>query len=95
MDPCKSMGPNEIHPRILKELADAIAKLLSMIFEWSWESRDILTDWKLANIVPVFKEILLDKMSRTQLDKHIMLWRSNWLMGRAQRIIVNGVTSDW
>ncbi|KAF4794919.1 Latent-transforming growth factor beta-binding protein 1 [Turdus rufiventris] len=46
-------------------------------------------DWKLADIVLIFKEgkkeypgnyrILLDKMSSTQLDKHAMGWVSNWL----------------
>ncbi|KAJ7404466.1 RNA-directed DNA polymerase from mobile element jockey [Willisornis vidua] len=49
---CRSDG---IHPRILKELADVIAKPL-LIFEWSWESRDVPADWKLVNIVPVFKK---------------------------------------
>ncbi|KAJ7409319.1 hypothetical protein WISP_115586 [Willisornis vidua] len=39
--------------------------------------------------------ILLYNMSIAQLDKHIMWWVSNWLMDQAQRVIVNGVTSDW
>ena len=39
--------------------------------------------------------ILLDKMSSIQLDKSIICWESNWLTGRAQRVIVNGVTSGW
>ncbi|KAJ7422118.1 rna-directed dna polymerase from mobile element jockey-like [Willisornis vidua] len=39
--------------------------------------------------------ILLDKMSSTQMDKHIMWWASSWLTHRAQRVIVNGITSDW
>lgn len=30
--PCKSMGPGDIHPRVLKDLADIIVKLLSMGF---------------------------------------------------------------
>ncbi|KAJ7418313.1 hypothetical protein BTVI_29694 [Pitangus sulphuratus] len=34
-------------------------------------------------------------MSSTQLDKYIMWWVSNRLMGQAQRVTVNGVTSDW
>ncbi|KAJ7400015.1 RNA-directed DNA polymerase from mobile element jockey [Pitangus sulphuratus] len=55
LDPYKSMGPDGIHHRILQELADVIAKPLS-IFEWSWESGEIPADWNLVNIAPVFKK---------------------------------------
>ncbi|KAJ7419742.1 hypothetical protein WISP_52371 [Willisornis vidua] len=54
LDPYKSMGPDEIHPRILKELPHVITKSLSMVFEWSWESREIPVDWKVINIVLIF-----------------------------------------
>ncbi|KAJ7395092.1 RNA-directed DNA polymerase from mobile element jockey [Pitangus sulphuratus] len=55
-NPGKYMGPDRIHPRILKLLADDIAQPLSMIFEWSWESREVPADWKLENVDPVFKK---------------------------------------
>ncbi|KAJ7423231.1 Ubiquilin-1 [Pitangus sulphuratus] len=55
LDPYKSMGPDGIHPRILKKSADVITKSL-MIFEWSWESREVSADWKLVNIVLIFKK---------------------------------------
>ncbi|KAJ7406077.1 hypothetical protein WISP_136216 [Willisornis vidua] len=32
--------------------------------------------------------IPLDKISSTQLDKHIMWWVSNWLMGQAQKALL-------
>ncbi|GAB0182551.1 mitochondrial enolase superfamily member 1 [Grus japonensis] len=186
LDAYKSMGPDGIHPRVLRELADVIVRPLSIIFEWSWESGEVSVDWKLANVVPIFKKgkkedpgnyrpvsltsvpgkivekimlgviekhlkdntvighsqhgfvrgracltnlvsfynkvthlvdqgkpadvifldfskafntvsysILLDKMSSIQFDKNIVRWVSNWLMGRAQRVMVNGVTSGW
>uniref|UniRef100_A0A8C0A0D2 Reverse transcriptase domain-containing protein n=1 Tax=Anas zonorhyncha TaxID=75864 RepID=A0A8C0A0D2_9AVES len=186
LDPYKSMGPDGIHPRVLKELADVIAEPLSIIFQRSWESGEVPVDWKLANVVPIFKKgqkedpsnyrpvsltsvpgkimekmvlelieahlgdkavigpsqhgfvkgrscltnlisfydkitrmvdqgkpadvifldfskafdtvshrILLDKMSTIQLNKNIIRWVSNWLTGRAQRVMVNGAASGW
>uniref|UniRef100_A0A8B9C2S8 Reverse transcriptase domain-containing protein n=1 Tax=Anser brachyrhynchus TaxID=132585 RepID=A0A8B9C2S8_9AVES len=43
----------------------------------------------------VSRRILLDKMSSIQLNKNITRWVSNWLTGRAQRVVVNGTTSGW
>uniref|UniRef100_A0A8B9CHE2 Reverse transcriptase domain-containing protein n=1 Tax=Anser brachyrhynchus TaxID=132585 RepID=A0A8B9CHE2_9AVES len=43
----------------------------------------------------VSHRILLDRMSGIQLNKNIIRWVSNWLTGRAQRVVVNGATSGW
>ena len=42
LDPCELMGPNQIHLRVLKELADVIVRPLSTIFQCSWESGEVL-----------------------------------------------------
>ncbi|KAK4814166.1 hypothetical protein QYF61_009984 [Mycteria americana] len=47
----KLMGPDEMHPWILGETEG-----LSIIFEKSWQSGEIPTDWKTGNITPIFKK---------------------------------------
>ncbi|CAM4529551.1 unnamed protein product [Caretta caretta] len=51
-----SMGPDALHLRVLKELADVIAEPLAIIFENSWRSGEVPDDWKKANVVPIFKK---------------------------------------
>ncbi|CAM5077534.1 unnamed protein product [Eretmochelys imbricata] len=50
------MGLDELHPRVLKELAAVIAEPLAIIFENSWRTGEVPDDWKKANVVPIFKK---------------------------------------
>ncbi|CAM5121725.1 unnamed protein product [Eretmochelys imbricata] len=56
LDEHKSMGPDALHPRVLKELADVIAEPLAVISENSWRLGEVPDNWKKANIVPIFKK---------------------------------------
>ncbi|KAK4828141.1 hypothetical protein QYF61_023939 [Mycteria americana] len=186
LDTHKSMGPDEIHPRVLKELADVLTKPLSIIYQQSWLTGEVPGDWRLANVTPIYKKgrkedpgnyrpvsltsvlrklmeqiilsaitgdvednqgikpsqhgfrkgrscltnlisfydkvtrlvdegkvvdvaylnfskafdtvshsILLEKLAAHGLDGCTLRWVKNWLDGRAQRVVVNGVKSSW
>ncbi|KAK4832422.1 hypothetical protein QYF61_023101 [Mycteria americana] len=186
LDTHNSMGPDEIHPRVLKELAEVLTKPLSIIYQQSWPTGEVPADWRLANVTPIFKKgrkedpgnyrpvslssvlrklmeqiilsaiighvednqgikasqhgfrkgrscltnlisfytkvthlvdegkavdvvyldfskafdivshsILLEKLAAHGLDGCTLLWVKNWLDGRAQRVVVNGVYSSW
>jgi len=56
LDAHKSMESHGIHPRVLREVAEVFTKPLSMIYQVSWLIREFPVDWKLANVMPVYKK---------------------------------------
>ncbi|KAK4826739.1 LOW QUALITY PROTEIN: hypothetical protein QYF61_010992 [Mycteria americana] len=56
LDTHKSVGPDEIHPRVLKEMAEVLTKPLSIIYQQSWLTGEVPADWRLANVTPIFKK---------------------------------------
>ena len=52
----KSMGPDNIHPRVLKEAASPLARPLTILFQKSIDSGRVPEDWKKAHICPIYKK---------------------------------------
>ncbi|KFQ83996.1 hypothetical protein N337_13594, partial [Phoenicopterus ruber ruber] len=55
-DTHKSMGPDGIYPRVLKELVEVLTKPLSIIYQQSWLTGEVPVDWRLANVSPIYKK---------------------------------------
>ncbi len=52
----KAAGPDDIHPRILKELSNEIAYPIFLIFQSSFSCSHVPEVWKLANVSPIHKK---------------------------------------
>ena len=52
----KSMGPDDIHPRVLKEMADVVAESLSIIFEKSWLFGEVPVTGKRESLIPFLRK---------------------------------------
>ena len=53
LDTHKSMGPDGIHPRVLRELAEVLPQPLSILDQQSWLTGEVPVDWRLANVTPI------------------------------------------
>jgi len=50
------MGLDEIHPRVLRELAEVIAEPLSIIYQRSLLMGTVPEDWRLACVTSIYKK---------------------------------------
>ena len=56
LNPHKAQGPDQLPPRVLKELASKISKPLTKIYKKSVETGTLPENWRKANITPIFKK---------------------------------------
>ncbi|KAJ7414616.1 RNA-directed DNA polymerase from mobile element jockey-like protein [Willisornis vidua] len=50
------MEPDGIHSRVMRELAEELAKPLSIIYQQSWLPGELPDNWKRANVTPIHKK---------------------------------------
>lgn len=56
LNPHKATGPDDIGPRVLKELADVLAAPLANLFQKSLDKSEVPDDWRKARVTPLFKK---------------------------------------
>ena len=55
LNPSKALGPDELHPRVLKELVTELGPIFAHLFQQSMNKGEIPKEWSLANICLLFK----------------------------------------
>jgi len=56
LDTYKSVGPDGIYPRVLRDLAEELTKPLSIIYQQSWLTGEVPDDWRIASVTPIYKK---------------------------------------
>ena len=56
INPSNALGPDELHPRVLKELATELGSVFAHLFQKSLNMGEIPKEWSLANICPLYKK---------------------------------------
>ena len=56
LNPSKALGPDELHARVLKELARGLGPVFAHLFQQFTNTGEIPKEWSLANICPLFKK---------------------------------------
>ena len=52
----KALGPDELHPSVLKELATELGPVFAHLFQNSLDTGEIPKEWSLTNICPLYKK---------------------------------------
>jgi len=56
LDTYKALGPDGTHPRVLSELAEELAKPVSIIYQQSWLTGEVPDDYRIASVTPIYKQ---------------------------------------
>ena len=56
LNPYKATGPDDLSPRVLKELAHSICAPLTVLYQKSLDTATVPSDWKKARVSPIYKK---------------------------------------
>ena len=56
LNPNKSCGPDQITPKLIKEIAEPLTPSLTKLYKNSLSTSEVPDDWKLATVTPIFKK---------------------------------------
>ena len=56
LEPAKSFGPDQLHPRLLKEAAQELSGPLSIFYQATLSTGQLPKIWKTANVTAIFKK---------------------------------------
>ena len=57
LNPSKALGPDELHPRVLKELATELCPIFAHLFQQLIDSDEIPKEWNLQTLVLCSKRL--------------------------------------
>ena len=86
----KSPGPDHLLPRILKECALELSTSLCNLFNKSFHSGSLPSDWKIAHIIPVHK-----KGPKHKKENHHQISLTSIICKTAKTIVKSRVVSFW
>ena len=55
LSPSKALGPDELPPRVLKELATELGPVFAHLFQKSLDTGEIPNEWSLTSICPLLQ----------------------------------------
>ena len=96
LNPSKALGPDELHPRVLKELAVELGPVFAHLFQQSIDTGEIPKEWSLANICPLFKkgDRSLARNYRRVRNKQLPTCPSRVKFGGGNLILLKGCPQD-
>ncbi|PJE77977.1 hypothetical protein CI610_03092 [invertebrate metagenome] len=56
LKPNKAAGPDNIHPRFIKETINELKESLNLIFNKSFDQSTLPSDWRHAHVTPIYKK---------------------------------------